>query len=163
MSCEICKRGSCVRSFHSLSEQGDFDKMQELLKNPQDSIDELQSRITELEQQVNALESGRDYLSGEYEILQKKNDELEQQLAQERVANEWIPVKERLPEPYKKVLDGLRTVSDIVICKDHLNTFWTDQTYLGYDGEPFWASFKCSCVGWKPIEALQPYAPREGK
>ena len=98
MSCEICKRNSCVKSFHSLSEQGDFDKMQELLKNPQDSIDELQSRITELEQQVNALESGRDYLSGEYEILQKKNDELEQQLAQEREANRWIPETESIPK-----------------------------------------------------------------
>ena len=84
--------------------------------------------------------------------LNSRIAELEQQLAQERVANEWIPVKERLPEPYKKVLDGLRTVSDIVICKDHLNTFWTDQTYLGYDGKPFWASLKCSCVGWKPID-----------
>ena len=78
--------------------------------------------------------------------------ELEQQLAKNGEVNRWIPVTERLPDPYKKDLDGLRTVSDIVICKDHLNTFWTDQTYLGYDGRPFWASLKCSCVGWKPID-----------
>ena len=25
MSCEICERGSCVRFFHSLSEQEEFD------------------------------------------------------------------------------------------------------------------------------------------
>ena len=61
-------------------------------------VERLQDRITEIEQQVNALESGRDYLSGEYEILQKKNDELERQLAQERVANRWIPVTESIPK-----------------------------------------------------------------
>ena len=33
-----------------------------------------------------------------------------------------------------------------------MNNKDSDQTYLGYDGKPFWASFKCSCVGWKPIE-----------
>ena len=57
----------------------DFDCEQELR--------DASNTIFELEQQVNALESGRDYLSGEYEILQKKNDELEQQLAQERGKN----------------------------------------------------------------------------
>ena len=152
MSCEICKRGSCVRSFHSLSEQDDFDKMQELLKNPQDSINELKSRIETLELEKAELQGNWDRcFNSRAEIIREKI-ELEQLLAKKHGTNEWISVKERLPEPYKKELDGLRTVSDIVICKDRLNTFWTDQTYLGYDGEPFWASFKCSCVGWKPID-----------
>ena len=115
-------------------------------------VERLQDRIAKLELEKAELQGNWDRCFNSRAEYIRENAELEQQLAQEREANRWIPVIERLPEPYKKDLDGLRTVSDIVICKDHLNTFWTDQTYLGYDGRPFWASLKCSCVGWKPID-----------
>lgn len=33
MSCEICGRNSCTRSFHSLDEQSDFDKNADAVKD----------------------------------------------------------------------------------------------------------------------------------
>ena len=32
MSCEICGRGACMRSFHSLEEQEDFDNVADKIK-----------------------------------------------------------------------------------------------------------------------------------
>ena len=37
MSCEICGRSACIRSFHSLEEQAEFDKV--------NKTDELKTRI----------------------------------------------------------------------------------------------------------------------
>jgi len=33
MSCEICGRGNCTRSFHSLNEQNEFDKSADNIKD----------------------------------------------------------------------------------------------------------------------------------
>lgn len=33
MSCEICGRGNCTRSFHSLNEQNEFDKVADNIKD----------------------------------------------------------------------------------------------------------------------------------
>ena len=44
MACEICGRGACTRSFHSLREQEDFDNPQQI-----EEIAALESRVRELE------------------------------------------------------------------------------------------------------------------
>ena len=51
MACEICKRGSCTRSFHSLEEQERFDSKQQM----SDDIDELRDEIIEQKEEINRL------------------------------------------------------------------------------------------------------------
>lgn len=43
MSCEICNRSSCSRSFHSIEEQEDFDR------TPDELIELMEARIDKLE------------------------------------------------------------------------------------------------------------------
>ena len=52
MSCPICHRTSCFKSFHSLEAQEFFDKKQEM----SDDVDTLRERVLELESTVKSLE-----------------------------------------------------------------------------------------------------------
>lgn len=47
MSCPICHRSSCIKSFHSLSEQERFDKKQEM----SDDVDKLREEILSLKEE----------------------------------------------------------------------------------------------------------------
>lgn len=52
MPCEICKRNSCTRSFHSLEAQERFDERQKMsddVDTLREEIQYLQNRIVELE------------------------------------------------------------------------------------------------------------------
>lgn len=56
MSCEICGRGSCMRSFHSLEEQEEvgpwldkIDDLRDRLREKDEEIERLEARIEELE------------------------------------------------------------------------------------------------------------------
>jgi len=60
MSCEICGRGSCTRSFHSLSEQEDFEKTDE------QRLSEAADRIETLERELAAAQAKIDALMLEY-------------------------------------------------------------------------------------------------
>ena len=48
MSCEICKRGACTRSFHSIEEQERFDERQGMSSD----IDILREQIQNLKQEL---------------------------------------------------------------------------------------------------------------
>jgi hypothetical protein len=52
MGCEICGRGSCTRSFHSLEEQDEFDR--------ENKTDEIKERLRGI------IERGVDRLRGEH-------------------------------------------------------------------------------------------------
>ena len=57
MSCEICGRGSCTRSFHSSDEQARFDRMQEAIEDPRALYHRMlaaEERVLELECQLSA-------------------------------------------------------------------------------------------------------------
>lgn len=55
--CEICRRTSCTRSFHSLDEQERFDERQEMT----DDVDELRREVQDLKEELKTarLEIGR--------------------------------------------------------------------------------------------------------
>ena len=46
MSCEICKRGACTRSFHSIKEQDEYDAYQDS-KIDGETFDEWRERMDE--------------------------------------------------------------------------------------------------------------------
>lgn len=48
MSCEICGRGSCTRSFHSIEAQEEFDERQSMSDDVGTLREELQSARAEL-------------------------------------------------------------------------------------------------------------------
>lgn len=48
MSCEICGRGSCTRSFHSLEAQEEYDERQSM----PDDVDELRREVQELRREI---------------------------------------------------------------------------------------------------------------
>ena len=48
MSCEICKRGNCIRSFHSIQAQEEYDERQEMSED----VDDLRCEIQELKAEV---------------------------------------------------------------------------------------------------------------
>ena len=52
MSCSICHRSSCTRSFHSIEEQERFDARQEM----SDDVDSLREEVQELQERVSELE-----------------------------------------------------------------------------------------------------------
>lgn len=55
MSCSICRRGSCTRSFHSIEEQERFDAREEMsddVETLREEVQELQDRIAELEDEL---------------------------------------------------------------------------------------------------------------
>jgi hypothetical protein len=59
MGCEICGRGSCTRSFHSLEEQMEFDRL--------NKTDEIKERLrSNIESQVNRLKG--DYIEDDYYV-----------------------------------------------------------------------------------------------
>jgi hypothetical protein len=59
MSCEICGRGACTRSFHSLEEQDEFDRV--------NKTDEIKERLKNIiERQVNRLKG--DYIEDDYYV-----------------------------------------------------------------------------------------------
>ena len=59
MGCEICGRGACTRSFHSLEEQEGFDR--------ENKTDEIKERIRNIiEKQVNRLKG--DYIEDDYYV-----------------------------------------------------------------------------------------------
>jgi len=41
MSCEICKRSNCTRSFHSIRSQNEYDRLSELYNRTNLSLSEL--------------------------------------------------------------------------------------------------------------------------
>jgi len=47
MSCEICGRSSCTRSFHSLEEQQNFDDIQDPIKDK--LIDKIKYRVDRID------------------------------------------------------------------------------------------------------------------
>lgn len=54
MGCEICGRGACTRSFHSLEEQNEFDQV--------NKTDEIKDRLRSIiERQVNRLKTISNY------------------------------------------------------------------------------------------------------
>lgn len=57
MSCEICGRSSCIRSFHSLEQQERFDKKQSM----SDNIDDLREEILSLEEEIYRLKAYNDF------------------------------------------------------------------------------------------------------
>lgn len=59
MGCEICGRGACTRSFHSLEEQEEFDRV--------NKTDEIKERLKNIiERQVNRLTG--DYIEDDYYV-----------------------------------------------------------------------------------------------
>lgn len=59
MGCEICGRGACIRSFHSLEEQEEFDRV--------NKTDEIKERLRNIiERQVNRLKG--DYIEDDYYV-----------------------------------------------------------------------------------------------
>lgn len=59
MGCEICGRGACARSFHSLEEQEEFDRV--------NKTDEIKERLRNIiERQVNRLKG--DYIEDDYYV-----------------------------------------------------------------------------------------------
>lgn len=59
MECEICGRGACTRSFHSLEEQEEFDRV--------NKTDEIKERLRNIiERQVNRLKG--DYIEDDYYV-----------------------------------------------------------------------------------------------
>ena len=59
MGCEICGRGACTRSFHSLEEQEEFDRV--------NKTDEIKERLRNIiERQVNRLKG--DYIEDDYYV-----------------------------------------------------------------------------------------------
>ena len=59
MGCEICGRGACTRSFHSLEEQEEFDRI--------NKTDEIKERLKNIiERQVNRLKG--DYIDDDYYV-----------------------------------------------------------------------------------------------
>lgn len=52
MSCEICGRSSCTRSFHSIEAQERHDEKQEM----SDDVDELRELVLTLKEEVKKLE-----------------------------------------------------------------------------------------------------------
>ena len=59
MGCEICRRGACTRSFHSLEEQEEFDRV--------NKTDEIKERLRNIiERQVNRLKG--DYIDDDYYV-----------------------------------------------------------------------------------------------
>ena len=59
MGCEICERGACTRSFHSLEEQEEFDRV--------NKTDEIKERLRNIiERQVNRLKG--DYIEDDYYV-----------------------------------------------------------------------------------------------
>lgn len=59
MGCEICGRGACTRSFHSLEEQEEFDRL--------NKTDEIKERLKNIiERQVNRLKG--DYIEDDYYV-----------------------------------------------------------------------------------------------
>lgn len=51
MSCEICGRGACTRSFHSLEDQDRFDARQEM----SDDVGVLRELLQEAQEEIAAL------------------------------------------------------------------------------------------------------------
>lgn len=51
MSCEICKRNSCTRSFHSIEEQNIFDETADVVKDRMKDV--LKNRIERLKDYAN--------------------------------------------------------------------------------------------------------------
>ena len=60
MSCEICGRGACSKSFHSLEEQGDFDKIADEVKERMRTL--LIRRIKNLASYSIEGDDGNDYI-----------------------------------------------------------------------------------------------------
>lgn len=60
MSCEICGKGSCTRTFHSLAEQDEFDERQEM----SDDVEGLQCEIQALNERIKELESELEEIKG---------------------------------------------------------------------------------------------------
>lgn len=59
MGCEICGRGACTRSFHSLDEQQDFDRI--------NKTDEIKERLKNIiEGRVNRLKG--DYIDDDFYV-----------------------------------------------------------------------------------------------
>ena len=59
MGCEICGRGACTRSFHSLEEQEEFDQV--------NKTDEIKERIRNIiERQVNRLKG--EYIEDDFYV-----------------------------------------------------------------------------------------------
>jgi hypothetical protein len=59
MGCEMCGRGNCTRSFHSLEEQQEFEKV--------NKTDEIKERLrNNIERQVNRLKG--DYIEDNYYV-----------------------------------------------------------------------------------------------
>ena len=59
MGCEICGRGACTRSLHSLEEQEEFDRV--------NKTDEIKERLRNIiERQVNRLKG--DYIEDDYYV-----------------------------------------------------------------------------------------------
>ena len=54
MSCEICGRSGCTRSFHSLGQQEKYDERQEM----SDDVEELRLEIQELREEIEVLDRG---------------------------------------------------------------------------------------------------------
>lgn len=69
MSCHICHRSSCVKSFHSLESQERFNKKQEM----SDDIDTLREEIIFLKEQINTFEKEIDSLKDEIISLEKRD------------------------------------------------------------------------------------------
>ena len=62
MTCEICKRSSCTRSFHSIEEQERYDARQEMSGDIDELREDLQlanEEIDRLNAQIIALKSAR--------------------------------------------------------------------------------------------------------
>lgn len=53
MSCEICGRGACTRSFHSFEDQEEYDKRQEM----SDDVDTLRREIQSLQKEIQELKA----------------------------------------------------------------------------------------------------------
>lgn len=59
MGCEICGRGACTRSFHSLEEQNEFDQV--------NKTDEIKENLrNSIERQINRLKG--DYIENDYYV-----------------------------------------------------------------------------------------------
>jgi hypothetical protein len=64
MSCPICHRGACMRSFHSLEAQERFDLKQTM----SDDVDDLRDEILSLQDRIKELESDLQQALSEKEL-----------------------------------------------------------------------------------------------
>ncbi len=64
MSCPICHRGACMKSFHSLEAQERFDLKQTM----SDDVDDLREEILSLQERIKELESELQRILSEKEL-----------------------------------------------------------------------------------------------